>query len=77
MPWRKLLLASWIMLVGLFLLTGCGARKLEVSPAKPLPPPVIVAPEVVKKPVQRPSWMLQPAVIRRMGPIWLPSPHPT
>ena len=39
------------------LLAGCAGKPLAVRAAQPEPAPRIKAPEVLKEPVERPSWM--------------------
>lgn len=47
-----------VLIVTLFA-TGC-RRRVEVRPAEPLPPPVLVIPRAVTDPVTLPSWLRSP-----------------
>lgn len=66
---RKGLGLSSLLLPAMLPLIACVARPLEVHPATPLPPPAVTAPEVLRDPVERPSWM-HPAVLMLLTRWW-------
>ena len=51
--WRSLVMLPSCSL----LLAACGQKALIVHPAEPEPAPKIETPQILKEPVERPSWM--------------------
>ena len=65
-------IAGLLLPIATFTLTGCGSGPKEFRAAIPEPQPEVTAPEILKEPVKRPSWMdpVLAAALERAGMAW-------